>query len=135
MSDAARVLERLRLQQEKYRGMVALVTDQRPVFSSPDVDGILRLIEQKRTLLSEIDAIEAELAPLKRDWARLRAGFTPEEARELDVTLDGTKKVLEELVGLEDESRALLEKRREEKSESLEGLLRKSRARGAYGTR
>ena len=133
MSEAARVLDRLRLQQEKYRGMVALVAAQRPGLSSMDVDAILRLIEQKRTLLSEIDAIDAELAPVKRDWARIRSGFSADEARDLESTLDGTKKVLEELVGLEDESRALLERRREEKSEALEGMLRKSRARGAYG--
>jgi hypothetical protein len=135
MSEAAHVLDRLRLQQEKYRGMVALVTAQRPAFSSLDVDGILGLIEQKRKLLSEIDAIEAELAPIKGDWARIRAGFSPEEARELEETLDGTKRVLQDLVSLEDESRALLERQRAEKSEALEGLLRKSRARGAYGAR
>jgi hypothetical protein len=135
MSDAARVLDRLRLQQEKYRGMVALVAAQRPAFSSLDVDGILGLIEQKRRLLSEIDAIEAELAPIRGDWSRIRAGFSPEEARELEATLDATKNVLQELVSLEDESRALLERRREEKAEALEGLLRKNRARGAYGAR
>jgi hypothetical protein len=135
MSAAPAVLERLRLQQAKYRQMVALVRAQREVFASMDVDGLLGLIEQKRRLLSEIDAVEAQLAPQKGDWLRVRAGFTPEEVRELEATLDGTKTVLEELVGLEDEGRALLEKRREEKSEALEGLLRKSRARGAYGGR
>jgi hypothetical protein len=43
--------------------------------------------------------------------------------------------VLGELVRLEDEGRALLEKRREEKSEALDSLLQKNRARGAYGAR
>jgi len=135
MTDADAVLGRLRLQQEKYRQMVALVTGQRSVFASLDVDGILGLIEQKRKLLAEIDGIEAELGPLKSDWARVRAGFSPEEAGLLEVTLDGTKKVIQELVALDDESRSFLERRREEKSEALEGLLRKSRARGAYGSR
>lgn len=135
MSEASLVLDRLRLQQDKYRGMVALVTAQRPAFSSMDVDRILRLIEEKRRLLSEIDAIEADLAPIKGDWARIRAGFSPDEARELESVLDGTKGVLQDLVRLEDESRALLERQREETSEALEGMLRKSRARGAYGAR
>jgi hypothetical protein len=36
---------------------------------------------------------------------------------------------------LEDEGRALLDQRREEKTEALDGLLNKSRARGAYGSR
>jgi hypothetical protein len=135
VSDAPRVLERLRLQQSRYREMVAIVVAQRSVFASLDVDGILGLIEQKRRLLAEIDGIEQELAPMKGDWARVRAGFTPEEALALEATLDGTKQVLEELVSLEDEGRALLDKRRAEKTEALEGLLNKNRARGAYGAR
>jgi hypothetical protein len=65
MTLAASVLERLRRQQAKYREMVALVRAQRAGLASLDVDGILGLIEQKRKLLSEIDALEAELAPLK----------------------------------------------------------------------
>jgi hypothetical protein len=135
MTDADAVLQRLRLQQSKYRQMVAIVTTQRSVFASLDVDGILGLIEQKRRLLTEIDEIEAELAPLKSDWARVRAGFSAEEGLALEATLDGTKQVLEELVRLEDEGRALLDKRRAEKTEALEGLLNKTRARGAYGAR
>lgn len=135
MSDAAAVLDRLRLQQAKYREMAGLVSAQRSVFASLDVDGILGLIEQKRKLLTEIDAIEAELAPLKGDWARVRASFSSDEARALESTLDETKKVLEELVALEDEGRALLQKRREEKTEALENLLKKNKARGAYGAR
>jgi hypothetical protein len=135
MTDAEAVLARLRLQQSKYREMVAIVTSQRSVFASLDVDGILGLIEQKRRLLTEIDGIEAELAPLKSDWAGVRSGFSAEEALALEATLDGTKQVLDELVRLEDEGRALLDKRRAEKTEALEGLLNKTRARGAYGAR
>jgi len=135
MTDAARVLDRLRLQQSKYVEMVTIVSSQRSVFASLDVDGILGLIEQKRRLLEEIDAIEKELAPLKGDWARVRAGFSPEEAQALEATLDETKRILEQLVGLEDEGRALLERRHQEKSKALDGLLNKNRARGAYGAR
>jgi flagellar biosynthesis/type III secretory pathway chaperone len=135
MTDAARVLDRLRLQQSKYREMVSIVSGQRSVFASLDVDGILGLIEQKRRLLEEIDGIERELAPMKGDWARVRAEFTPEEGQALEATLDETKRVLEELVGLEDEGRALLARRQQEKSEALDGLLNKNRARGAYGAR
>jgi len=135
MSDAAGVLARLGLQQAKYREMVSIVSAQRSVFASLDVDGILGLIEQKRRLLEEIDAIEKELAPLKGDCVRVRAGFSPEEGQALEATLDETKRVLEELVGLEDEGRSLLERRHQEKSEALDGLLKKNRARGAYGAR
>ena len=135
MSAAYQILRQLRLQETKYREMVALVANQRPLFASMDVDGILALVEQKRRLLSEIDAVDAELAPLKGNWARVRAEFSEDEVAALDAVLAGIQQVLGELMRHEDEGRALLDVRREEKSEALEGLLSRSRARGAYGAR
>ncbi len=135
MSDAAGVLERLRRQQAKYREMVGIVASQRAVFASMDVDAILGLIERKRAILTEVDAIESELAPVKSDWAKVRSAFTADESREVEATLTATQELLQDLVRLEDEGRALLEQRREAKSEALSHLMKKSQARGAYGAR
>lgn len=135
MSDAAAVLDRLRRQQEKYREMIAVVASQRSVFASLDVDAILALIERKRAILADVDRLEAELAPFKADWAAVRKAFSPEEARAVQETLDGTQQVLQELVRHEDEGRSLLAQRNAAKSETLDHLMQKSRARGAYGAR
>jgi hypothetical protein len=135
MSAAARVLDRLRREQEKYREMSAIVAAQQSVFASMDVDAILGMIERKRAILAEVDGLEAELAPLKADWANIRSAFTAEEAGEVQSTLKETQQVLQDLVRFEDEGRALLEQRREAKSESLDQLMKKSQARGAYGAR
>ena len=124
MSNAAFVLDRLRRQQQKYREMVALSG------AAPDVDTLLATIERKRSILAEIDLLEAELAPLKADWAKTRATFTPDEAVQVRETLHGTQKVLQELVKVEDQGRATVEQR-----QSLDQLMMKSRARGAYGAR
>jgi hypothetical protein len=135
MSAAVAVLDRLRAQLAKYREMVGIVAAQRSVFASMDVDGILGMIERKRAILEEIDALEVLLAPLKADWGNVRSKLSPEESRAVESTLEETQQVLKELVRLEDEGRALLEKRREANSESLDHLMKKSRARGAYGAR
>jgi hypothetical protein len=124
MSEAARVLDRLRRQQDKYREMVALSA------STRDVDSMLALIERKRSILAEVDALEAELAPLKADWPAVRAAFTPDEARAVRETLDATQQVLKELVRVEDEGREQLEKQR-----ALDSLMKQGRARGAYGAK
>jgi seryl-tRNA synthetase len=124
MSDAAFVLDRLRRQQQKYREMVGLSAEPK------DVDALLAMIERKRSILAEIDALEAELAPLKTDWAKTRASFSPEEARQVRETLDATQQVLQELVKVEDKGRASMEQRK-----SLDHLMQTSRARGAYGAR
>jgi hypothetical protein len=135
MSDAAFVLERLRLQQEKYREMVAVVASQRSVFASLDVDAILALIERKRAILADVDRLEAELAPIKASWASVRAAFSAEEAGAVQEMLDATQQVLQDLVRYEDEGRAMLQQRSPAKSETLDQLMQKSRARGAYGGR
>ncbi|HZE96003.1 MAG TPA: hypothetical protein VE981_03155 [Planctomycetota bacterium] len=135
MSEAPGMLDRLRGQQEKYRRMVDLVTAQRSLFAAMDVDGILGLIERKRCLLAEIDGIEAELAPLKSDWVRVRAEFSADEGRAMDTLLDETRHVLEDLMRLEDEGRSLLKRRSEEDTQVVDGLLQRNRARGAYGAR
>jgi hypothetical protein len=129
------VLNSLRRQLEKYREMVSLVASQREVFASMDVDAILALIERKRAILADVDALEAQLAPMKAQWAKVRTTFTPDDARAIEATLDETQQVLRELVRLEDEGRALLDKRREEKTAALDQMLSRSRARGAYGAR
>ena len=129
------VLGSLQRQLEKYREMIGLVASQRAVFASMDVDAILGLIERKRSILAEVDALEAELAPMKSDWAKVRSTFSADEARAIESTLDETQGVLRELVRLEDEGRALLEKRREQKAVVLEQMMNRSRARGAYGAR
>ena len=135
MSSGADVLDRLRRQHGKYREMAEIVASQRTVFASLDVDAILGLIERKRAILSEIERLETELAPMKADWANVRASFSPEESREIQATLDGTQQVLRDLVRLEDEGRAMLQTRREATSENLNELMRNRRARGAYGAR
>ena len=129
------VLDSLRRQLEKYREMIAVVSSQRAVFASMDVDAILGLIERKRAILAEVDALEADLAPMKADWAKVRSSFSADEARAIESTLDETQQVLRELVRQEDEGRALLDRRREEKAAVLDQLMSRSRARGAYGSR
>ena len=135
MSSGADVLDRLRQQQGKYREIVDIVSSQRSVFASLDVDAILGLIERKRAILADIERLEAELAPAKADWANVRASFSPEESRQIQATLDGTQQVLRELVRLEDEGRALLKTRGDGPSEAVNEQMQNRRARGAYGAR
>jgi flagellar biosynthesis/type III secretory pathway chaperone len=135
MSSGTDVLDRLKRQHVKYREMADIVASQRSAFSSLDVDAILGLIERKRAILSEIELLEVELTPMKADWANVRATFSPEESRAIQETLDGTRQVLQDLVRLEDEGRAMLQSRREPTSEPLNELIRNRGARGAYGAR
>jgi hypothetical protein len=135
MTCAADVLDRLQKQHGKYREMADIVSSQRSVFASLDVDAILGLIERKRAILADIERLEAELAPAKADWAKVRSSFSAEESRQIQTTLDNTQQVLRELVRLEDEGRALLRTRGEKSSDAVQDQMQNRRARGAYGAR
>ena len=134
MSCGTDVLDRLRQQHGKYREMADIVASQRSVFASMDVDAILGLIERKRSILAEIERLEVELGPAKADWSNVRSSFSLDESRAIQETLDGTRQVLQDLVRLEDEGRALLQTRREPVLE-VNDQDRNRRARGAYGAR
>ena len=127
------VVDCLRRREAKYREMASLVLDQRSLFASPDMDAILCLIARKRVILGEIDALEAELAPVKADWRTVRASFSPEDARAVEAILERTQRVLQELMRLEAEGCALMGKPQETASDELKTMLGRSRARGAYG--
>jgi hypothetical protein len=135
MTCAADVLDRLRQQQGKYREIADIVSSQRSVFASLDVDAILGLIERKRAILADIERLEAELAPAKADWAKVRSSFSPEESQQIQSTLDATQQVLRDLVRLEDEGRALLRTKGEGTSGAVQEQLQNRRARGAYGSK
>jgi hypothetical protein len=129
----AEFLEVLARQQGKYRDMRALVEEQRRVLEGTDLDALLGLVDRKRALLAEIEALESELLPLKSRWAELRAEFAPGELRRVEEAVEETKRLLGEIVRLEDEGRAAMERQRAEAAGDLKDLMMKRRARGAYG--
>jgi flagellar biosynthesis/type III secretory pathway chaperone len=133
MTDVARFLDGLRRQQERYRGMIAVVEEQTKLLSARDVDGLLALIERKRALMAEIEALEKDLAPVKERWAEVRAGLDEAARRELDEAVDRTREVLATLLRLEEEGRALMQQRRDATADELKALMTKKKARNAYG--
>ncbi len=133
MSADAGFLDVLLRQQQKYRDMAALVADQKLVLEGADLDALLGLVERKRALLADIETLETEFAPLKARWSELKAGLTPEELRTIDAALAETKRLLADIVRLEDEGRLLMERQRSSTAVEIKDLMVKRRARGAYG--
>ncbi len=133
MTEVARFLEALRLQHGKYRDMVAVAEEQRRLLEASDFDGLVALVDRKRSLMGDIEALEREISGVRAKWPELRGGLDPAARREIEEAVEQTREVLQSLVRLEDEGRALMERRRDSTAEELKGLLRKKQARGAYG--
>ncbi len=133
MSDVAKFLDALRRQQEKYRQMVTAVEEQKKLLEASNVDGLMALVERKRALMAEIETLEKELSVAKGRWPEMRSGLDAAAVREVEEAVGRTRQVLETLVRLEDEGRALMQQRRASTGEELKGLMKKKKARGAYG--
>lgn len=133
MTDVARFLEGLRSQQSKYRELAAVAEEQKRVLGAADIDALMGIVERKRSIMAEIEELEKGLAPTKGRWAELRAGIDGPTIREVEAAVEETKRILQELVRLEDEARGVLERQRVSTAEQLKELMTKKRARGAYG--
>jgi hypothetical protein len=134
MSEAVALLEGLRRQWEKYRLLSEMVVQQKTLLAGQDMDALLALIERKRILMEEVEALEKEIAPIKARWTQLRSQLEPETVRPIEEAIGKTREILESIVRLEDEGRALMVQRRDMTAQELKEQMTKRRARGAYGS-
>ena len=133
MTEVDRFLEALRRQQAKYRELAALAQEQKKVLGGTDVDALMGMVERKRAIMGDIEALEKALAPTKGRWSELRASLDEPVIREVEAAVEETKTLLQALVRLEDEAREVLERQRAATANQLKELMTKKRARGAYG--
>ncbi len=105
MTDLARFLDGLRRREDAYRRMLQASSEKAGALASGDVDALLSLASRQRALLEEIEGIEKGLAPDRERWPRLKASLDPETVREVEETVDRTRRALETLVQIEDGGR------------------------------
>lgn len=108
MIELAEFVEGLRRQRDNYRAMVGVGEEQMRLLAAADVDALLALVERKRALLGEIEALERDLLPAKERWARVRPTLDAQAVGQVEALLAGTSEVLRTLLRLEDEARALM---------------------------
>ena len=133
MTDVARFLDGLRRQQVKYRDLAAVAEEQKKVLGDSDIDALMGVVDRKRVIMNEIEALEQGLAPTKGRWTELRGSLDEPTIREVEAAVEETKRILQDLVRLEDEARKALEEQRASTAEQLKDLMKKKKARGAYG--
>ena len=133
MTDAEAFLDGLRKQRDRYRAMVAVVDEQKGLLASSDLDALMALVERKRSLMGKIEVAEKDLAVTKERWPELRGDLDAATVRDVEGTVAETRRILQDLLKLEDEGRSLMEKQRDTVAQELKGLMTKKKARGAYG--
>lgn len=133
MTALAAFLEGLRRQQEKYLELAAVAEDQRKALAAFDVDALMVVVDRKRTIMSALESIERDLAPVQGRWAELRPSLDPASIREVERTIEETRRILGDLIRLEDDAKSELEKQRSSTARQMDALTNARRARGAYG--
>ncbi len=133
MDDAARLIDGLRRQREKYGEVAAVAERQRALLESNDLDGLLRLIERKRVLMEEIDAIKRETAGLTERWGEIRGRLPAGEIRAVEAVVEETRLLLEKILKIEEEDRKRIEQGHEGRGEELRKLHQQRKLRDAYG--
>lgn len=133
MEDAAKLIDGLRRQREKYGEVAAVAERQRALLDANDLDGLLRLIERKRALMEEIDAIKREMAGLPERWAELRGRLPADEVRKVEEVVEETRLLLERILKIEEADRQRIEQGREGRGEELRKLHQQRKLRDAYG--
>ncbi len=98
MNEADDFLEGLRRREEIYRRMAAAFQEHAAAAASGDADALLALATRQGKLLGEIEAIERDLAPARDRWPVIRRSLDPVTVREVEETVDRTRRLLESLV-------------------------------------
>lgn len=130
--DAVRFRDGLRSEREIYDRLLDATRRQQEVIVAGRSEELLDLARRKQRVLGEIEALEQELAPLKRGWADLRERIGAELRSEVETELDGVARVLQALIELEEEGQRGVERFREETSDSLRRVEGGRRLRQAY---
>ncbi len=133
MTDGANFLEGLLRQQGKYRELADVAEEQKKVLAGGDIDALMGVVDRKRAIMGEVEALEKELAPTKGRWTEVRGELDAPTLREVEAAVEETKRILQDLVRLEDEARAALEQQRFSTAEQLKDLMKKKKAQSAYG--
>lgn len=133
MDDAARLLDSLSRQRDRYASVAGISERQRALLESNDMDALIDLIDQKRRLLLEIESIKKETADLMERWPSLRASAPAETVRGVEAVVEETRALLERILRIEEEDRARFEQGRQERADELRKLQMRKKMRDAYG--
>lgn len=133
MDDAQKLVEGLRKQRDKYAEVAAIAERQRALLESNDLDALLKLIEEKRARMEEIDAIKRETAGLPDRWPEFRTTLPADVVRDVEAVVGETRSLLEKILKIEEEDRKRFERGRDERSGELRQLQQQKKLRDAYG--
>ena len=116
-----------------YSSMLALSEAQADhIKSSGTARKVLSYIKRKAHLIQSITAIESKVESMKTEWTGLPGEVRQAASHDLDRVLDGLVDTIAQIADRENESRAILEQRKDETGKAIAKLNAGARATKAY---
>ena len=132
-ADLDAFVDLLKQQVDCYRAMIDLTARQELAVASADTGVLIVVAEEKSAVLRRVDEIEGRLAPLRISWQEYRDRAAEAERRRLESSVDGVKKVLEELLAAEERWQRVVEGAKLDRDQRMRRIDAARRVRNAYG--
>jgi len=124
--------EKLRAQAKLYTVLIDLARKQADQISARDVDALTLSLEQKKSVVSEIEEIEMAAGPLRRFWETHKDEVGEPTRARLREVVDEIRTLLEELLEIEAGSQRKLGITKDALEEELQELSNGARAIHSY---
>ncbi|MBI2919447.1 MAG: hypothetical protein HYY18_00015 [Planctomycetes bacterium] len=105
---ARKLVDHLRARREWYGHMAELAREQRRLLEE-NPDGLLELLERKKAILAQLEALAAGAPAVRAEWDEIRPELSAEEAAPVEAELAEVSAVLEEVVREEEAGRKIAE--------------------------
>ena len=96
-----RFSQMLRAQAELYRTLIGLVKKQGQEVAHRNIDGFLQVLEEKRTVLQEIESLELSCIPLRDLWEQENHQASKQVRTNLREIVEEIRGLLEDLLEME----------------------------------
>lgn len=133
MSDVETFIADLGALAAKYAELASVTAQQTTVIDGGDVALLERLVDRKRTMLNEIEAITGRTAEWRSEWETRVAALDPEVRPRVEKALADAREALAQLLKIEEVSRQALESKRDQAGDKLKQILTARKARDRYG--
>jgi flagellar biosynthesis/type III secretory pathway chaperone len=130
---SARLIKLLRQQRDLYHSLHELSQRQRTLVCGDQPELLLRVLSERRRLVTRLAQINEQLAPCRQDWAGVYQGLSPECQQTAAGLLEEINRTLQSILRADQEDGALLSARKDSMAANLSGLGGGQAVNTAYG--
>ena len=128
------LLALLEEQRDCYRQLKQLSENQRRLITDRNPEALLKVLADRQRLVDRLVALNASLAPFRREWADTHMQMPPERRQRVQRTLDDINTLLGSILVTDAEDSRMLTARRESIRQEMKEAAAGRMANSAYAT-